>query len=123
MPGRLLVKRKGFTTKTGVRVKPTSFFIKDRGRRGRGPTIIPPLKPNGLGGKGFFSRTREQRFQTAARLAKKEGEKRVVGRLRAIQVLTKRTSPATSRKARTTARMIAGAFVGKKRVRRGTGFA
>lgn len=40
MPGKLLVKRKGYTTKKGARVRPTTFLIKDRGKPGRGPEVI-----------------------------------------------------------------------------------
>jgi hypothetical protein len=40
MPGKLLVKRKGFTRSDGTKVKPASFLIQDIGRPGRGPDTI-----------------------------------------------------------------------------------
>lgn len=116
---KLRVKRKGFTTKKGKRVKPTNFDIKDRGAPGRGKKIFPTLKEGSLGVD--FSKPARIRRAIEVVLAKKIGEKRVIGKLRAIQVLNKRTNQRLSEKARLDARFIASSFIGKKRVRTGKG--
>jgi len=133
MVRKLRVRRKGFKVKAttfrrkgkiihrrGFRVSPTTFMIRDRGRVGRGPKLIPALKQGSLGVD--FSDSALKRRRKEVRLAKSLGEKKVVGKLRAIQVLTKRTSPSTSQKARADARFIAGSFRKKRFVGRGKGF-
>lgn len=82
---------------------------------------IPIGKPGSLGGKGFFSFPVKMRRRMLVRLAKKIGEKRVVGKLRAIQVFNKNRSPVLSEKARLDSRFVASSFIKKKRVRTGTG--
>jgi len=124
-------KRKAFTaSRRGkiVRVRAASVRahtkkVKDLGLPGRTPPsrrFVPPLKPGALGIS--FDETAGARRRKLAGKAKKVGEKAVVGRLRAIQVLTKNTSPSVSRKAKADAHYVAGAFVGKKRVPSGQGF-
>ncbi len=117
---RLRVKRKAFTTKRGVRVETTTFTIKDRGKPGRGKRIIPALRKGALGVK-FTNPTSTRRRKEIA-LAKRIGEKRVVGKLRAIQVFNKNVNPTLSEKARMDAKFIAGSFKGKKFVGKGKGF-
>ena len=97
--------------------------VKDVGRPGRTPPsrrFIPPLKPGALGIS--FDKMPEARRKKLAAKAQKIGEKAVVGRLRAIQVLTKNTNPPVSRKAKADAHYIAGIFVGKRKVPYGEGF-
>ena len=124
-------KRKAFTaSRRGkiVRVRAASVRahtkkVKDLGLPGRTPPsrrFVPPLKPGALGIS--FDETAGARRRKLAGKAKKVGEKAVVGRLRAIQVLTKNTSPSVSRKAKADAHYLAGAFVGKKRVPSVQGF-
>lgn len=87
----------------------------------RKPVRIRVGKRGSLGGKGFFSLPAMKRRRMLVKLAKRIGEKRVVGKLRAIQVFNKNRNPSLSEKARLDARFVAASFVGKKRVRTGTG--
>ena len=84
------------------------------------PADPPGLKPGALGIS--FAATADVRRRKLVRKAKTLGEKVVVGRLRAIQVLTKNTNPAISRKAKADVHYIAGSFVGKRKVPYGEGF-
>ena len=132
---RKAFKRKGYVRSDGTRVKsasvpkskisptkvkPSTFKIKDRGAKGRGKKVIPKLK------KGFlnvsFSSPANVRRAKLVKLAKKQGEKKVVGKLRALQVLNKRTNPTVSRKALADSKFIAGSFKGKKRVQFPSGY-
>jgi uncharacterized protein DUF5771 len=124
-------KRKAFTvSRSGKIVKVRAATVKahtkrveDVGLPGRTPPsrrFIPPLKPGALGIS--FDETPQARRRKLAGKAKRVGEKAVVGRLRAIQVLTKNTNPSVSRKAKADAHYIAGVFVGKRRVPYGEGF-
>src|SRR5688500_10909659 len=109
MAGRLTVKKKGYTRKAYVaksagkkvhvaasEVPPRSFKVKDGGRSGRRPKMVPPLEEGSLGGKGFFSKPASERHAVLKRLARKLGETSVVGKLRAVQVFNKRVNPALS---------------------------
>ncbi len=124
-------KRKAFTaarkgkivTVRAATVRAHTKEVEDAGLPGRTPLsrrFIPPLKPGALGVS--FDETADARRKKLAGKAKRVGEKAVVGRLRAIQVLTKNTNPAVSRKAKADAHYIAGVFVGKRRVPYGEGF-
>lgn len=109
--------RRAFVRKDGVRVRATRvkgsvFKIKDRGSPGRGPKVIPPLRKGTLGVS--FSSPASVRRKKEIELAKRIGEKSVMGKLQAIAVLTKRTNPEVSRKAREDRRFIAGSFKDKK---------
>lgn len=44
MSPKIRIHRKGYTRKDGIRVKPTSFLIRDRGRKGKGPKLIQVKK-------------------------------------------------------------------------------
>jgi hypothetical protein len=131
MAGRLTVRKKGYTRKgytaarggKKVRVSParvpsTSFTIQDRGAAGRGPKVVPPLGQGSLGGKGFFDKPAGERHAIERKLARALGEKKVVGKLRAIQVFNKRVNPELSRKALADSKFIAASFEGKKIVTR-----
>lgn len=126
---KLTVRRKGYykDVKRGPGYKrgyipPATFKIEDRGAPGRGKKVLPKLKKGALGGPGFFDKPARMRRKVAARLAKKHGEKSVVGRLRAIQVLNKRQNPKVAAKARADSKYIAGSFRGKRQVRYPGGF-
>lgn len=122
--------RKPYTRKDGTKVKgtnvgkskvqSTTFTIKDRGAKGRGKKVFPTLKRGTLGVD--FSKPASTRRRLLSKKAKMVGEKRVVGKLRAIQVLNKRTNPSVSKKALADSKYIAGSFKGKKKVRYPTGF-
>jgi hypothetical protein len=124
-------KRKAFTASrsgkivrvSAARVRAHTKKVKDVGLPGRTPPsrkFIPPLKPGALG-VSFDETARARRRKLVAK-AKKLGEKVIVGRLRAIHVLTKNTNPSVSRKAKADAHYVAGTFVGKRKVPHGQGF-
>ena len=126
---KLTVRRKGYTRKAftarrggkkvrvrKATVKPSTFTIRDRGKPGRGPKVVPPLAKGALGGPGFFNRPSAIQKQIVFRRAKKMGERKVVGELRALQVFFKKTDPAKSRRALELSKKIAGSFKGRKQV-------
>ncbi len=76
-------------------------------------------KPGSLGVN--FSNKASTRRKKEVALAKRIGEKKVIGKLRAIQVFNKNRNPTLSAKARADAFFIASSFKGRKRVRTGTG--
>src|SRR5262245_10054614 len=111
MVGRLTIKRKGYkrkgytATRAGrkvhvpaTRVEATTFKAQDRGAPGRGPKVVPPLEKGSLGGEGFFDKPARERHALEKRLARELGEKKVIGKLRGVQVFNKRTNPELSRK-------------------------
>jgi len=117
--GKLLVRRRAFNTKRGTRVQATTFRIRDLGRPGRGPKVIPKLRKGRLGVD--FSKSARSRRRREVMVAKRLGEKSVLGMLQAIVVFNKRVNPVVSRKAASDRRFIASSFIGKRRVRTGTG--
>ena len=122
--------RKAYTTRRGgklihvkkSRVKPSTFKASDRGRKGRGPKLVPPLEEGALGGQGFFSRAKGEQERIVFERAKKLGEKKVVGELRALQVFFKRTDPQKSRRALELSKKVAGSFRGRHEVPYPEGF-
>jgi hypothetical protein len=115
--GKIRVRRKGFYIKRGgkrIYIPPTTFYIKDRGAKGRGKKVIPPLKAGALGIS--FDWPEEKIKEALIAKASKEGEKKVVSRLVAIGVLNKRVNPAVSKKAMMLAHWLAGSFRGNKYV-------
>jgi hypothetical protein len=116
--------RKAFTTKRGgkkikvakARVKPSTFRTSDRGKPGRGPRVVPPLKEGALGGPGFFGRSDEEQEQIVFNRAKKVGERKVVGELRALQVFFKTTDLQKSKRALELSKKVAGSFKGRQEV-------
>ena len=42
----ITVRRRGYYRKDGIRVRPATFRIRDRGRPGRGPRTIPTRSPS-----------------------------------------------------------------------------
>jgi hypothetical protein len=123
-------KRKGYTaTRNGkkvkvgpARVKPSTFKIRDRGKAGKGPKVVPPLEKGALGGPGFFARSESEQERIVFERAKVMGEKKVVGELRALQVFFKRTDPEKSRQALELSKKVAGSFRGNKEVEYPEGF-
>ena len=109
---KLIIRRKGharkaYTAKRGGKtirvgksqVKPSTFKISDRGKKGRGAKVVPPLEKGALGGPGFLNRSNEDQEKIVFKRANKLGEKKVVGELRAQQVFFKTTDPQKSKRA------------------------
>ena len=108
--GHLRVKksgyhRKGYTRSDGTHVDsayvpPTSFEIKDRGLRGRGPKKLPKIKRKGALTKlGYHTReTNESREKALRKAVKKYGKKSVLGMLAEQVGLRKRTQPDARRR-------------------------
>jgi hypothetical protein len=117
-------RRKAFTARRGgkkvrvgsSRVKPSTFKISDRGKPGRGPKVVPPLEKGAFGGPGFFSRSKTEQKQIVFRRARRTGERKVVGELRALQVFFKTTSPGKSKRALELSKQVAGSFKEKEEV-------
>ncbi|MGI0019469.1 MAG: hypothetical protein ACREAY_03250 [Nitrososphaera sp.] len=122
--------RKAYTARRGgkiirvgkSRVKPSTFKIRDRGKKGRGPEVVLPLKEGALGGPGFFARSKEEQERIVFERAKELGEKKIVGELRALQVFFKTTDPQKSRRALELSKKVAGSFKGKQKVGYPEGF-
>jgi hypothetical protein len=132
---RLIVHRKGYSRKSftarrggkkvnvaASKVKPSTFKISDRGKPGRGPKVVPPLAKGALGGPGFFNRSNEEQKKIVFKRAKKLGEKKVVGELRALQVFFKTTQPQKSRRALHLSKQVAGTFKDTRKVGYPRGF-
>jgi hypothetical protein len=117
-------KRKAFTARRGGKkvrvgkatVKPSTFKIHDRGKPGRGAKVVPPLAKGALGGPGFFKRPAEEQKRIVFNRAKRMGEKKVVGELRALQVFFKTTDQRKSRRALALSKQVAGSFKGKENI-------
>lgn len=110
-------KRGGKTVRVGqTRVKPSKFTIKDRGKKGRGPKVVPPLERGALGGSGFFNRPKESQERIVVNRAKRFGERKVMGELRALQVFFKKTQPQKSKRALELSKKVTGSFKGKEQV-------
>jgi hypothetical protein len=123
-------RRKAYTAKrrgrkvrvSAARVKPSTFKVRDRGKRGRGPKVVPPLEEGALGGPGFFDRSEDEQEQIVFERAKEMGERKVVGELRALQVFFKTTDPQKSKRALELSKKVAGSFKGKQQVEYPEGF-
>jgi hypothetical protein len=126
---KLIVSRKGhvrraYTARRGgkrvrvgaTRVEPSKFKISDRGKKGRGPKLVPSLERGALGGPGFFSRPVKEQEKIVFNRAKRLGEKKVVGELRALQVFFKNTDPRKSKRALGLSKKVAGSFKGRQAV-------
>ena len=111
--------RKATAKRKGTLVKRTVYIAKDRGKPGRGPTLIKIKKPGSLGVS--FDDTAEVRRKKEALLAKKVGEKSVQGKLQAIATFDKRTNPEVAKKAAADKHWVASNFIGKTKVKSGKG--
>jgi hypothetical protein len=115
--------RRGKKVKVGpARVKPSTLKVRDRGKAGRGPKVVPPLEEGVLGGPGFFDRSKAEQERIAFERAREVGEKKAVGELRALQVFFKRTDPQKSRRALELSKKVAGSFRGRQEVGYPEGF-
>ncbi len=105
-----------------TRVKPSAFEIRDRGKPGRGPKVVPPLEEGALGGAGFFDRSNDEQEQIVFNRAKEAGERKVVGELRALQVFFRTTDPQKSKRALELSKRVAGSFKDRQQVGYPKGF-
>jgi hypothetical protein len=123
-------RRKGYTINRGGKVikiketwvKPSTYTIPDRGKPGRGQKVIPPLRKGALGGSGFFDLSKKEQEKIVFERARKVGEKKVIGELRALQVFFKRTQPKKAQRAKELSKLVAGSFKGKQYVGYPQGF-
>ena len=105
-----------------ARIKLSKFKVRDLGKPGRGPKVVPPLEKGALGGSGFFSRSENEQEQIVFQRGRKVGEKKVIGELRVLQVFFKRTNPKNSRRALELSKKVAGSFKDKQEVGYPKGF-
>ena len=83
--------------------------------------FFPILVKGALGGPGFFKKSTQARREKEIEITKRLGEKSVQGKLQTIATLNKNRNPAISKKASADRRFIASSFIGKRRVKTGTG--
>jgi hypothetical protein len=115
--------RKGRKVRVGPsRVRASTYTTNDRGKPGRGPKVVPPLEKGALGGPGFFRKKQDQQEEIVFSRAKKYGERKVIGELRALQVFFKNTDKDKSEQALQLSKKVAGSFVGSQQVDYPEGF-
>jgi len=86
------ILRSGYTTKNNVVVRPTC--VKDMGKKGKGPKLIPKLKKGLLTKYGYSSKETTQKRHSALKKAAKEyGAGNLVQKLNSIYVLNRGTNP------------------------------
>ena len=107
------IKRKGYTTKAGTRVKSASFKVEDRGKPGRGEKVIT-IKRKGILGTGFMSKPVVEQHRILKTSTQKYGEKSTQGRLQALATFNKNVNPKVSKKAKELRSWVANNFEGKK---------
>lgn len=92
--------RKAYTRKDGTYVKETKvkkLCIKDQGKKGKGPEIIPKLEKGDLKSFGYSSKNNDKSRHIAINKAvKKYGKDSVIRKLNAVGILTKNTNPKVS---------------------------
>lgn len=93
------IRRKGYSyVRDGKRVRVPSTCIKDRGKPGKGPKVIPPLKKGALEKFGYHTdESADKRHKALAKSVKKVGYAETIRRLNAVRVLNKNTNPSLSR--------------------------
>ena len=91
------ILRKGYKTKKGTKVK--ASCIKDQGLPGKGPKVLPELKKGTL---GLYStkKTDLSRHRALLKAARNTSKNTVIRKLNAVSILTKNTSPKSSKKVR-----------------------
>jgi hypothetical protein len=97
----MIVHRKSYVRSDGTRVKATSFKIKNRGKRGRGPKLFK-LKKGGLSKYGYgTSKPISLRHQAlSVAISKGVPSLTLSRRIGALATLLKRTNPQLSRSLR-----------------------
>jgi hypothetical protein len=63
--------------------------VKDRGKPGRGPKILPEVKRPGSLGEGFFSKSEEEQKRILGRFPNKQAQ----GKMQWVATMNKRTNP------------------------------
>jgi hypothetical protein len=108
------IRRVGYTTRRGVRVK--SACIKDRGAPGRWRTVkamlgIGPLRKGELRALGYDHMTSANtRHAALDRAVRRFGRNKTIRKLNAIATYTKRTAPSRSRLYKTDMRYVQKKF-------------
>lgn len=83
----------------GVVVKKSSFCVKDRGNKGKGPDVIGPLKKDGLGVFGYHAKiegrivSERVRHDALTEAVRELGKNNVVQKLNAVAVLQRNINP------------------------------
>ena len=97
----MLVRRKSYVRSDGVRVKATSFQIKNRGKPGRGPKLFK-LRKGGLSQYGYASKSSMAQRHSSLSQAISRGVPSLTlsQRLGALATLLKRTNPMLSKRLR-----------------------
>lgn len=90
-PGTLEIRRVGYTTKRGTKVKATSYCAPDRGRPGRGPKTIPTPRKGALGGPGYTSKSATARHRLLNKHLRDHGYSSTISALQSRINLGKRT--------------------------------
>jgi hypothetical protein len=89
------IRRIAYTTKNNVYVP--SKCIKDRGLPGKGPKILPKLKQGTL--EGYSTKKSDlSRHRALLKHSREKSKSTVIKKLNAVKILTKNTSPKTSKK-------------------------
>lgn len=104
----MIIRRKAYVRSDGVRVKATSYRIKNVGRPGRGPKIFK-LKKGGLSRYGYSVKSSTAMRHRALSTAISRGVPGLTlsHRLGALATLLKRTNPRLSQKLRRNQRWVA----------------
>jgi len=101
--GYLIVHRKGFYIhRNGKRIyiPPTTYKIKDRGKKGRGKKVLPKLKEGELKKFGYSLKDPARiRHIALGKAIRRYGYKNLLGKILALRVLFKHTNPTYSRRA------------------------
>ena len=89
------IRRKYYTTKRGTKV--SSRCIRDLGKRGKGPKLIPALNKGKLRAYGYSTSVGPTARRTALKRAMSAyGRNSVLRKLNAVKVLTRNTNPRSS---------------------------
>ena len=98
-------KRKSYRRTSGVRVsgtKVSASCIKDRGSRGKGKKIFKNLRVGSLTNLGYsISSPKSSRRRSLKKAVKEYGKSSTIKKLNVIAVYNKRTSPKTTKIAKT----------------------
>jgi len=91
--GDLYIKE--YKKESGVVV--SGHCIKDTGKPGRGPKILPPMQKGDLKRFGYSSKEKkEDREKSLNKAVKEYGKNDVIRKLNAVHILTRNTNPKVS---------------------------
>lgn len=104
----MIIKRKSYLRSDGVRVKSTSYTVRNRGKPGRGPKLFR-LKKGGLSQYGYSTSSSLAGRHAALTRAIAQGVPGLTlsRRLGALATLLKRTNPMLSKRLRRNQRWVA----------------